>query len=65
MDNKHHASNNQQQWRSGKENNNKEISRNIKDRNVDNTKDKIPKEVDNKVKSNKGELDNVRDDDNL
>ena len=38
---------------------------NIKDRNVDNTKDKIPMEVDNKVKSNKEDLDNVRDDDNL
>ena len=36
------------------------------DRNVDNdTKDKISMEVDNKVKSNKEDLDNVRDDDNL
>ena len=75
MNNKQHASNNtQQQWSSGKENNNKEISikrglkmddNDIKDRNVDNTKDKIPMEVDNKVKSNKEDLDNVRDDDNL
>ena len=39
---------------------------NIKDRNVDNNaKDKISMEVNNKVKSTKEELDNVRDDDNL
>ena len=38
---------------------------NIKDRNVANTKDKSLMKVDNKVKSNKEELDNVRDDDNL
>lgn len=80
MDTKQHASNTQQSTgkenngqevkRGWKSTNNVDLHKssidNIKDRNVDNnTKDKSSMEVDNKVKSNKEELDNVRDDDNL
>ena len=80
MDTKQHASNTQQSTgkenngqevkRDWKSTNNVDLHKSsidniIKDRNIDNTKDKISMKVDNKVKSNKEDLDNVRDDDNL